>query len=792
LLFDLRAPLRRDARSTVFHSLGRLIVRIWPLLLGVWVAVLAGVWAASPPWDAVAESGQFAFLPADSPSIRGQDLFRTAFPAEPLGSSIVLVLSLPGDGLRAEDRAFIDNALKAGLKRLQEAEESPPIISRIRAPTDPGTGPLLVSEGRKAALVVVELTAEFLDRRTWPVVAAVEELADRLRQDEKVPAGVDIAFTGSAVVGRDFRQAETKSAETIQTWTVILVVVLLLVIYRAPVLALVPILTVALAVKVSLCILALMAAHGLMTLSETTRVYISVLAYGAGVDYCLFLTARYREELDAGVERRAALAAAVGKVGATVAASAATVIAGIAMLAFGRFGKYHQAGVCIPLALAVVLIAALTFAPALLRPAGQWAFWPRRWPGAGRGTVHGIWEWTGRLVTARPGTVWLASAAIMLPFAAVAFWNGGRWDYGILGGLPPTAPSVAGTHQLAEHFAPGVAGPVTVLIRADRIDFKSAAGGDLVASLTTRLADRKDDLGLADVRSFARPLGVTSAAKEALADLPVSGAAAEKVIRERAAGYYVSRAGGLTGHVTRIDLVPNQDPLTRAGIDELGQIETAVWAALPDQLRTAAIEFVGAATSLRDLRDVTTGDLRRAQVLVPAVVFVILVVLLRKLGLSLYLVLTVLFSYLATLGVTLVVFWALDPAGFSGLDWKVPIFLFTILVAVGEDYNIFLLGRVREEESRHGPVGGVTAALVSTGGIISSCGVIMAGTFASLWAGTLAEMKQLGFALAFGVLLDTLVVRPLLVPAFLILARSAGTAAPRAQAASSTRAGYIT
>ena len=136
------------------------------------------------------------------------------------------------------------------------------------------------------------------------------------------------------------------------------------------------------------------------------------------------------------------------------------------------------------------------------------------------------------------------------------------------------------------------------------------------------------------------------------------------------------------------------------------------------------------------------------------------------------LLVSVLFSYYATLGVSFAVFWLLDPQGFAGIDWKVAIFLFTILIAVGEDYNIFLITRVDEEERQHGPQHGVTEALTRTGPIISSCGIIMAGTFASLLAGSLVEMKQLGFALAFGVLLDTLVIRPILVPAFLILLQS--------------------
>jgi RND superfamily putative drug exporter len=152
-----------------------------------------------------------------------------------------------------------------------------------------------------------------------------------------------------------------------------------------------------------------------------------------------------------------------------------------------------------------------------------------------------------------------------------------------------------------------------------------------------------------------------------------------------------------------------------------------------------------------------------------ASVFLILIALLRGLVIPFYLLLSVLFSYYAALGVSIAVFWALDPHGFVGIDWKVGVFLFTILIAVGEDYNIFLLTRVREEQARHGTVCGVAEAVSRTGPVISSCGVIMAGTFASLMAGSLNEMKQLGFALAFGVLLDTFVVRPVLVPAFLIL-----------------------
>jgi RND superfamily putative drug exporter len=195
-----------------------------------------------------------------------------------------------------------------------------------------------------------------------------------------------------------------------------------------------------------------------------------------------------------------------------------------------------------------------------------------------------------------------------------------------------------------------------------------------------------------------------------------------------------------------------------------------VQASLPPALQQGSqLYFTGPTASIRDLNTVVAQDRTRINFLVVGVVFVILVLLLRAIVVPLYLMLSVLLSYFATLGLAFTVFWLLNPHGFSGLDWKVAIFLFTILIAVGEDYNIFLMTRIQEEQRRHGPIRGITEALTRTGPIISSCGLIMAGTFSSLLAGQLIEMKQLGFALAFGVLVDTFVVRPILVPSFLIM-----------------------
>jgi RND superfamily putative drug exporter len=800
----------------MFTYLGKIVTRTWPIFLVLWLALLAAGRLTAPPWQEVAQDTEFASLPADAPSRRSGEIFAKAFPEDRLASNIVIVLERPDDGgLREQDRKFIEDVLESGLRQIaedegglasellpaeplfpDEAAPAPPdrprsIIARIRTPNAPGSGALLTSQDGQAGLVAVELTTDFLSTRNWPTIAKVENLIQQLQQQGRVPPGLDLFVTGSAVLGRDRAQAQLSSARATEVWTVVLVVALLVLIYRAPLLALIPLITVYLAVQVSLHLLALLARAGYVTLFQGIEIYITVLAYGAGVDYCLFLTARYKEELDGGACSPDAVAGAIGKVGAALAASAGTVMCGIGMMVFAEFGKFRQAGIGIPLSLFIVLCATLTFSAAFLRLTGRWVFWPqvqRRGPGGDCGPLEPVgrwgrwlgsggfqrgWEKMGQLLRRRPTTVWLTTIALMAPFALVALFFYGHASYDLLSSLPADAPSVAGTRALQGHFPAGLMGATTVLLVNPGVDFSTEAGEAMVGELTERLTQRRDELGLADIRSLTTPLGVTEAADRALASLTVPAETVRETVRREALAHYVTDFGERAEIGTRLDLVLAENPFSRRSIDNLNRIERTVAASLPPGLEQGTQLFmVGPTAGIRDLRAVIDSDQVRIELLVLAGVFVILLLLLRKPVVSLYLLVSVLFSYYVTLGVAYGVFWLLDPAGFAGIDWKVTVFLFTILIAVGEDYNIFLMARVEEEQARHGPVRGVTEALARTGPIISSCGLIMAGTFASLLAGSLPEMKQLGFALAFGVLLDTFVVRPILVPAFLIVINS--------------------
>ncbi|HET6426534.1 MAG TPA: MMPL family transporter [Planctomycetaceae bacterium] len=785
----------------MFYRFGHFIVRNWPMWFAGWVVavVVSGVFA--PDRDSVITTGEFSFMPESSPSRQAERLYAKAFPDEANASTVAVIVrrAESGQKLSDSDLEFVDDgndaeenadakpelrerllkiARESGLIAADAEDDSRSVVRTYR---DRTIGQFLASEDGRATLAVLELDREFMDAANSEIVRRVERLVFADEEFQKsIPPGVELFVSGTAVVGRDMLKAAKDSAKKTELYTVVLVITLLILIYRAPLLALVPLITVAVAVKLTINLLCILAQHGWVVLFSGFESYVTVLLYGAGVDYCLFLIARYKEEADQGIPVRQALIDAQGYVGAAIAASAGTVICGIGMMIFAEFGKFHEAGIAITFGLVIVLAACLSFTPALLSLFGRWVFWPKMTAESATkkqfvesdviegGWLQNLWEHVGAWIVRRPLGIWVASIVLMLPFAVVGAWFYTDLSYGLLSDLPKTSTSVVGTRIVTEHFPAGATGPITVLLKSPKLDFSDEndeeAGIPVIQELTTSLQGLKDELQLADIRSVSHPLGGDQ-------DLDSAGnAARRRVMMDRAVGHYVGADEENGVHVTRLVLTSHVDPFARDSMNHLTRLESEIRQRLPEAVRASTnILTLGPTASIRDLKSVTDRDQIRIDLLVIGGVFAILVVLLRQPAICAYLIVTVLFSYLATLGVTYLSFWYWDGADFAGLDWKVPMFLFTILIAVGEDYNIFLMTRIEEEQRRFGPVKGVIHALSRTGRIISSCGIIMAGTFLSLTAGSLKGMSQLGFALAFGVLLDTFVVRPILVPAYLVL-----------------------
>jgi len=562
--------------------------------------------------------------------------------------------------------------------------------------------------------------------------------------------------------------------------TILLVVVVLLCVYRSPLLAIIPLLTIAVSVWVALQLMALLTLVPGVHLVNVSKVFAIVIVYGAGTDYCLFLISRYREELEGGANLAGALRLSVGAVGGSLAASAGTVICGLGMMGFAEFAKVRCAGPAIALSLAVALLASLTLTPALLRLFGRLAFWPRgvrtvRLLGKAAPSAR-FWEWMSRGVVARPVLTWSICVAALLPLCVLGL--GVQPNYKATGELHPQSGSVQGLDAIQCHFNAGETGPLTVLLESAS-DWNSAPGRDLIAHLSQGFL-RVDNV--AEVRSLTQPLGEPLRVPAAdsgkgifgglLRSLNLGSAVAQAERSSRA--FYLATLPGEDGprHVTRLDVVLRSDPFDAASLATLELIQLWLKQEMPRSARELGevrSECYGVTVGARDLAQVTEADRLRVNSLVLLGILVILLVLVRRPWLALYLLLTVLFSYFATLGASslLAALWAGRPLGL--VDWRVPFFLFTILVAVGQDYNILFITRALQERARYGSAEGMRRALARTGGTITSCGVIMAGTFATLMLAGLGTLVQIGFALAFGVLLDTFVVRPLLVPAFVLL-----------------------
>jgi RND superfamily putative drug exporter len=775
----------------MFELIARLVVRRGWLVVAAWLAFTAALYRVAPPWEQVSRDDNVRFFPAGYPSVVGQDLLERGFPRDASSSSLVLVYERRGAKLTEADLAYVE---RVASDLYEYKSRNPELgIKKIDTHRTPVIGPRLVSAeregGGQAVLTMASLNGTYLAKSTR---LAVDRIARFLAEYPRGPAGLDREMTGSAVVGHDMNSASNDSLNNTTYATIALVVIILLVVYRSPLLALTPLLTIALSVQASLWAIALLTKVPWLKLQviDITNVFVIVVLFGAGTDYCLFLIARYREELIRGRSRDDALREAITQVGGALVASAGTVIVGLGMLWFSTFAKIQYTGPAIALSLAVGLVASLTLAPVLLHWLRGTVFWPFRQPHHEKGhdveresleqlPLSGFWLAVADQVVRRPGAILALCVLGLTPLAVIGART--RPNYSQLADLNPDRPSVKGAKIIQRYFAVGEIAPTSLLIEHPGIDFAGDPGRAVMAEVTRRVAAVRN---VAEVRSISQPLGrppVADARKGFLTR--VFGQQSWARSAERAAQSLVdARYVSLNpvhkadrNHITRVDVVFNADPFSDQSLHAIEAVQGVIRSTVaPGEPLEGVRRFgvTGPTASVDDLRKVTTRDEHRMYVLVTLGVFLILVVLLRRPFVCLYLIATVVLGYLASLGITELVFrWMhAGPDPWVGLDWKVGFFLFVILVAVGEDYNIFLMSRVIEEERKHGVTEGTRLAVAHTGGIISSCGLIMAGTFGSMLTGSLTALRELGFALGLGVLLDTFLVRPILVPAFVILA----------------------
>jgi len=672
------------------------------LTVGVWVVLgIAGIFARAHIGEVTA-AGQSTYLPANAESTRAVDVLQRDFKG---GDDVPVLIVFERNGGLTEDDLNAIGRLGEGLERLGLAGATPvlaPFSGEAKQPLGDvakiarGVGP--ISRDGEAALVALAIDSS--DRGA--VVDGVGKIRAYLAAHRH--PGLRSYVTGPGGIAADLERVAEDAGKTLLIATLGLVLLLLLVVYRAPVLALMPLLTVGTAYLISIGVTYLLIEAGAIAVNVEGTFLLLVLIFGAGTDYSLLLIHRYREELDRGVEPAAALPAALAASVRPIAASAGTVIAAMLVLLLADLESTHWLGPVLAIGIAVMLAAALTLLPAILSLFGRRAFWSVRSPAAV--AARSRWARVAGFVRRRPRSIVVAVFAALIVLSLGNLVHHGTIGFGE-GETHPTESS-RGTEVLDEHFPPGLGSPLTAVVDLDQAEAAVKALEDLPAV------------------KLAVPVPPSS----------ISGEAAVAI---------VLRGNPYSGEAA--DLVK----VIRAKLQEVAP--SALVGGIPAENY--------------DVEQTNARDTRLIVPLVLLVVGLILALVLRALAAPGYLMLTVVASFAATLG--LVTFAFADLFGSSGLTFNLVLLTFIFLVALGVDYNIFLMTRAREEAAKRGTREGVLVALENTGGVVTGAGLILAGTFATLTLLPLEELVQIGATVAIGVLLDTFVVRALLIPAITCL-----------------------
>ncbi|MFG3298863.1 MMPL family transporter [Micromonospora chersina] len=636
----------------------------------------------------VATNDNASFLPADAEATRAQDLAAGFVDRE---TTPALVVYERTSGITPADQQRV----QADAARFAEL---PGVVGPLPPP--------IVSQDRQAVQVVVPIDAAEGEQ----VGAVVDRLREITGADRD---GLTVDVAGPAGLLADLIEVFTAIDGPLLLVTLVVVLVILLIVYRSPVLWVFPLLAAGMSYSLAALFVYLLARNDVIKLNGQAQGILTVLVFGAGTDYALLLIARYREELHRHERPWDAMRAAWKGAAPAIVASGATVIVSLLCLLLSSLNSNRALGPVSAVGIAATLLVMLTFLPALLLLGGRWAFWPRRprYDHADPRTEHGIWGRIAGFVARRARAVWIVTA-VALAALALGVTQLGATTLGQSDLFTQRTDSVAGQEVIARHYPAGTGSPATI--------FTNQATAQQVAQVAQGVR------GVSSVRPFSRqgPAGPPEVVdgrvqlQATLADPPDSNGA-ERTIRElRVAVHRVPGADAVVGGFTAINV---------------------------------------------DTADASTRDRNVIIPVVLLVIAVILAVLLRALLAPVLLIATVVLSFLATLGLCALIFKYL--LGFPGVDQSFPLFAFVFLVALGIDYNIFLMSRVREESVRRGTRAGVLTGLAVTGGVITSAGIVLAATFSALAVLPLVVLVELGVAVAAGVLLDTIVVRSLLVPA---------------------------
>ncbi|MFF8034132.1 MULTISPECIES: MMPL family transporter [unclassified Streptomyces] len=679
----------------MFGRVGRSAVKHPWLTILAWVIAAIGVASLAPPLQPV--SDQAEFLPSHYESVRAGELQKQAFPQEEQPASVIV--------FRRDDNGRLTDTDLADVKKVAAGLEKAGLekIGAVR------TGPQAVSANGEIALASILATTENpYDETLMESVGEMREKAGPLLEGTALHMGI----TGSAATALDTKESSGDTDAMIMMATLVLLIVLLAAIFRSPLIAVLPVLVIALVFVLATGLISIASEAGGFQADASIGSILIVVLFGVGTDYLLFLLFRYREFLRKGQAPKEAMTEAVTRVGETIASAAGAVIVAFLALLLSSLGMLKALGPALAISVGVTLVASLTLVPAVFSLLGTKAFWPSKaWS---KEPKHTLAARAGSLTARRPGLVAAVSGGLLAALAAGVLSLNTVFDSS--SSLPKDLESVQAAKELERGFAAGQTDPTWVFLEAED-------GGKLDRGRIDAYAEK---LAAADFGTVVPPVVAPK------------------------------------GDIAKFGVVLAHKPDSDRAVDLLaGPLRDAAHDAAPDGTRALV---GGTSAVLADIQHATNRDYSVVFPAAGVAIMVILGLLLRSVVAPLYLMVAVGLGFAATLGATVLLFQ--NVAGESGLPFTLPVIVYLFVVAIGTDYNILMVARLREEVERGStPAQAVRQAITHSTSTIGTAAVILAGTFGVLLLAQNSMLRQMGFAVAFGILLTAFVMAVLLVPA---------------------------
>ncbi|MGW5575937.1 MMPL family transporter [Micromonospora chokoriensis] len=686
----------------MFERLGRFVVgRAWWVIAG-WVVAAAAIILTTPSLSDITSADQESFLPRSYESVQATELGQKAFPQQATATATIVVQRADGQKLTSADEAKVGQ-----LAQSLKAKNIPRTSGYL-------TGPPAVAPDKSVQIINVGLDAP------TPDDPALLDAVRDLRADigpELANSGLTAGVAGDVASFVDNEDTFNNAFAVVGVATIILIIGLILVIFRSPIAALLPVVVVGVVLSITTGLVAAAGKAFDLSVSQDLQTILLIVLFGIGTDYILFLLFRYRERLRAGDDKRTAMIVTVQRVGEVITSAAGAVIVAFLVLLLASLGFFGSLGPALAIAVGVMLVTSLTLIPAVVSLLGRYVFWPSKaWQRAPKAT---IWHRLGNTVGRRPALVAASSGVLLVALAAGVL--GYKADYDFSAGFPQDTESAKAAQDLQRGFAAGALAPTEVY-------------------LTT---SNGSPLNEQQVNDFAA----------AVAKAPGVGQAQPS---ERSTD----------PSVARVNLLLNENPVSNEAITLVrDDLRGAVHAAAPPGTRA----LVGGTTAI--FADINSANNRDLSVILPVaagLIALILALLLRSLVAPIYLVIAVLLNFAATLGATVYLFQGLQ--GEPGVTFQLPIILYLFVVAIGTDYNILMIARLREE-AREGnePHQAAAIGVEHAGPTVAAAGLILAGTFAVLLLAPISFLQQMGFAVAIGIVLSAFVMSMFFVPALTAL-----------------------